>query len=117
MDGTVDFGGANITAAYYMNDDDAGTESNGFTLAGGVFVTDDFEAVVRYENASDLFPTDLNTLVLGGNWYLAKNTAKLGLEFGYSFDEIPAGAEFAGWIDSGTDDGEWLLQAQLSFSF
>jgi len=118
VDGTVDFGGANVTAAYYMNDDDAGTESNGFTLAGGVFVADDFEVVARYENASDLFTTDYNTLTLGGNWYMAKNSAKLGLEFGYAFDAIDAGAgSYAGWVDSVGDDGEWLLQAQMSFSF
>ncbi|MEY4119081.1 MAG: hypothetical protein RLZZ116_2409 [Planctomycetota bacterium] len=117
IDGTVDFGGANIAAAYYSADDDAGTDGTGFTVGGGVFVTDDFEAVLRYENIEDAFATELNTLVVGGNWYLAKNTAKLGLEFGYSFDAIPGGAEYAGWVDSGGEDGEWLFQAQLSFNF
>lgn len=118
LDGTVDFGGANIAAAYYMNDDDNGNEANGFTLAGGVFVADDCEVVARYENASDLFTTDYNTLTLGANWYMAKNAAKLGLEFGYAFDAIDAGAgSYAGWVDSVGEDGEWLLQAQMSFSF
>jgi len=119
VDGTVDFGGANVTAAYYINDnDDASEQSNGFTLAGGVFVADDCEIVARYENASDLFTTDYNTVTAGANWYMAKNSAKLGLEFGYAFDAIDAGAgSYAGWVDSVGDDGEWLLQAQLSFSF
>jgi len=119
VDGTVDFGGANVTAAYYINDNDDGSDqSNGFTLAGGVFVADDCEVVARYENASDLFTTDYNTVTAGANWYMAKNSAKLGLEFGYAFDAIDAGAgSYAGWVDSVGDDGEWLLQAQLSFSF
>jgi len=124
VDGTVDFGGANITAAYYMNDNDdgSGLDPTGFTLTGGVFVTDDFEVAARYENASDLFPSDYNTVTFNGNWYLAKNSAKLGLAFGYAFDQIEADADghfgsYAGWVESGADDGEWLLQAQLSFNF
>jgi len=118
IDGTVDFGGANVTAAYYMSDaDDGSADANGFTLAGGVFVTDDFEVALRYENASDLFANDFNTLEIGGNWYVSKNSAKVGLALGYAFDQIPAGLESTGWIDSGADDGEWYLQAQLSFCF
>jgi len=120
VDATVDFGGANIAAAYYMTDADTGAvtdEATGFTVAGGVFLADDFEAVARYENYEPDGGSELNTLVVGGNWYMAKNTAKLGLEFGYAFDAVPGGAEFAGWTNSGTADGEWLLQAQMSFSF
>jgi len=118
IDGTVDFGGANLTAAYFMSDaDDGSADQNGFTLAGGVFVTDDFEVALRYENASDLFANDYSTLEFGGNWYVSKNSAKVGLALGYALDQIPAGLESSGWIDSGADDGEWYLQAQLSFCF
>lgn len=119
VDGTLDFGGANITAAYYMNDaDDGSNEANGFTLTGGVFVTDDFEVAARYENASDLFATDYNTVTFNGNWYLAKNAAKLGLAFGYAFDSIAdTDGSYAGWVGGANSDGEWLIQGQLSFNF
>jgi len=119
IDGTVDFGGANLTAAYYMSDaDDGSADQNGFTIAGGVFVTDDFEVALRYENASDVFAEDFSTLEVGGNWYVSKNAAKVGLALGYALDTIAADVpNSTGWLDSNGDDGQWYLQAQLSFNF
>ncbi|MFM7134073.1 MAG: porin [Planctomycetota bacterium] len=117
LDGTVDFGGANVTAAYYMTDDDNGNETSAFTLAGGVFVSDDFELVARYENIDVDGGPELGTITLGGNWYLAKNTAKAQFDFGYAFDAIfTDAAEYANWTES-TEDGEWVVRAQMSFSF
>lgn len=117
LDATVDFGGANVTGAYYMTDDDAGSEISAFTLAGGVFVSDDFEIVARYENIDVDGGPELGTVTFGGNWYLAKNTAKFQADFGYAFDAIfTDAAEYANWTES-TEDGEWVLRAQMSFSF
>jgi hypothetical protein len=117
LDAAVDFGGANIAAAYFMNDDDAGGEINAFTVSGGVFVADDIELVARFENIDVDGGPELNTLTGGGNWYFAKNTAKLGVEFGYAFDAIFTGdATYANWVES-TDDGQWVLRGQMSFSF
>jgi hypothetical protein len=121
IDATIGFGGANLVGAFFYSDNDAATESTGFTVSGGVFVSDDIEIVARFENldidapgaGSDL---ELNTLTGGANWYFAKNTAKLGLELGYAFDAVPTGAQFANWTQS-TDDGQWVLRGQMSFSF
>ena len=121
VDATVDFGGANVAAAYFKTDDDAGFEISAFTVSGGVFVADDIEIVARFESI-ELSQTgsadvELNTLTGGANWYFARNTAKVGVEFGYAFDAIfTNAAEFANWVES-TDDGQWVLRGQMSFSF
>ena len=127
VDVTVDFGGANVMGAFYWdNNDDAAAGENpyGFTLQGGVFVSDDVELVARYEygDADTSFTTnDFSTLTFGANWYLAQNTAKLGFNFGYAFDGIGLWEEPASgnnWLADGAgEDGQWMLQAQMSFSF
>jgi hypothetical protein len=117
VDATIGFGGANVVGAFFYSDDDAGGEAQGFTLSGGVFVSDDIEIVARFENIDVDNGPELNTLTGGANWYFAKNTAKLGLELGYAFDAIfTSGATFANWTES-TDDGQWVLRGQMSFSF
>ena len=128
VDVTVDFGGANVMGAFYWdnNEDAPGGAENpyGFTLQGGVFVSDDVELVARYEYGdldTNLDSNDFSTLTFGANWYMAQNTAKLGVNFGYAFDgigiwEFPASGN--NWLADGTgEDGQWMLQAQMSFSF
>jgi hypothetical protein len=117
LDAALEFGGANIGAAYFMTDDDAGGELNAFTVSGGVFVADDIELIARFENIDVDGGPELNTLTGGANWYFAKNTAKLTAEFGYAFDAIFTGdATYANWVES-TDDGQWVIRGQMSFSF
>ena len=133
LDTAVDFGGANVAAAYYvagLNDtgsptlDDA--HPSGFTLNGGVFLTDTVELVVRYEWADldlDLAGAEnFSALTFGGNWYLAKNTAKLSADLGYAFDNVTSFYAFEGrsnnWVeDAAGNDGQWMIRTQLSFSF
>ncbi|MEY2794769.1 MAG: hypothetical protein RIR10_485 [Planctomycetota bacterium] len=125
-DVTVDFGGANVMGAFYWdnNDDSVSENPYGFTLQGGVFVSDDVELVARYEYGdldTNLDSNDFSTLTFGANWYMAQNTAKLGFNFGYAFDgigiwEFPASGN--NWLADGAgEDGQWMLQAQMSFSF
>jgi hypothetical protein len=117
IDATIGFGGANLAGAFFYSDDDAGSETQGFTVSGGVFVSDDIELVARFENLEVDNGPELNTLTGGANWYFAKNTAKLGVEVGYAFDAIfTSAAEYANWTES-TDDGQWVLRGQMSFSF
>jgi hypothetical protein len=121
IDATIGFGGANLSGAFFYKDDDAGTESMGFTVSGGVFVSDDIEIVARFENLDIDAPgagsdRELNILTGGANWYFAKNTAKLGVEGGYAFDAVPTGLQYANWTQS-TDDGQWVVRGQVSFSF
>jgi hypothetical protein len=128
VDVTVDFGGANVMGAFYWdnNDDAPGGAENpyGFTLQGGVFVSDEVELVARYEYGdadTSAATNDFSTLTFGANWYLAQNTAKLGFNFGYAFDGIGLWEEPASgnnWLADGAgEDGQWMLQAQMSFSF
>jgi hypothetical protein len=126
-DVTVDFGGANIMGAFYWDNVDNGTSENpyGFTVQGGLFVSDDVELVARYEFGdadSAALDNEFSTATIGANWYLAQNTAKFGANFGYAFDGIgntwgfPASGN--NWLqDTAGEDGQWMVQAQLSFSF
>ncbi len=123
---TFDFGGANVMGAFYWDNVDQGTTTNpyGFTLQGGVFVADDCEIVARYEFGSmdDGSDSDFSALTFGANWYMAQNTAKFGANFGYAFDSVTSDWAAAGagnnWLeDDSAEDGQWMIQAQLSFSF
>ena len=127
-DVTIDFGGANLMAAYFWDNLDDGVATfnpYGFTVQGGVFVTDDCEIVVRYEFGSlDAGSTgEFSALTFGANWYMAQNTAKFGANFGYAFDEVTEvwyefGAQGNNWLeDAAGEDGQWMIQGQLSFSF
>lgn len=122
LDFTADFGGANVFGAYYyVDDENVSTNEQGFSIGGGFFVSEDFEIVGRWDayDPDTGASSNINMLTLGGNWYLAKNTAKFGLNFGYAFDGIPTGfGSSANWLEDATgEDGQWLIQGQLSFSF
>ena len=126
-DVTFDFGGANVFGAFYWDNVDDGSNTfnpYGFTVQGGVFVADDVEIIARYEFGSmdSGASEEFSALTFGANWYLAQNTAKFGANFGYAFDAISDAWETAGagnnWLaDDSAEDGQWMIQAQLSFSF
>jgi Phosphate-selective porin O and P len=122
VDVTFDFGGANVGGAYYMSDDDAAAGNSSpyaMQIFAGVFLTDKFELVARYEVIDEDAGanTTLSTFSVGGNWYIAKNTAKAQFDFGYAGDAInTTDFEYANWTPT-TSDGEWVVRAQLSFSF
>jgi len=132
LDTSVNFGGANLTVAYYWNEvDNTGTAADGanptgLVVAGGVFVSDDWELVARYEGSSvDVNfggAEDFSALTVGGNCYLSRNQSKFSVDFGYAFDAVSAiYAPYAisnNWIeDPAGEDGQWLIRTQLSFSF
>ena len=132
LDTSVNFGGANLTAAYYWNEvDNTGTAADGanptgLIVAGGVFVTDDWELVARYESSSvDVNfggAEDFSAVTVGGNCYLSRNQSKFSVDFGYAFDAVSAiYAPYAisnNWVeDPAGEDGQWLIRTQLSFSF
>ena len=124
---TFDFGGASVMGAfYYLNAerDSNTTDPYGYTVQGGVFVADDLELIARYEfGTMDTGSTgEFSALTFGANWYLAQNTAKFGANFGYAFDAVTglwaANGQGNNWLaDDAADDGQWMIQAQLSFSF
>ncbi len=126
-DVTVDFGGANLFGAFYWENFEFFGESAspyGFTIQGGVFVCDTCEVVARFEYGSmdDGSDGEFSALTLGANWYFAQNAAKFGTNFGYAFDGVSdewlgAGLGNNWQQDEADEDGQWMLQAQLSFSF
>ena len=125
LDITVDFGGANLTAAYYTVDNDNGLQDNtpsAFVLGGGVFLADDFELVARYESIDPDVTglSDFGTFSVGGNWYVSKNAAKVSVDLGYAMDAIPnlggAPEAYANWV-AADQDGQWVVRGQMSFSF
>ena len=95
-------------------------------ISAGVFVSDTCDVAIRYEYAD--FDQDLggvekfSAITVGSNWYLSRNKAKWGVDFGYALDAVSAlyADQAAGnnWLQDATDeDGQWVLRTQLSFSF
>jgi hypothetical protein len=85
----------------------------GFGYASQNFSDD---LVGRYENFDIDGGDEISTFTVGGNYYMAKNTAKLGVELGFALDPLPVDATYANWLAS-SEDGEWVLRGQMSFSF
>jgi hypothetical protein len=133
LDGTVAFGGANASAAYFLTKaDDTGIAAvddanlQGIVLSGGIFVTGDIELVARYEWSDLDIPIggaeDFSVMTLGGNWYIDRNLLKLSFDFSYAFDAVsPIYEVYAignNWLaDAPGNDGQWVVRSQLSFSF
>ncbi|MFO0827968.1 MAG: hypothetical protein U0572_07430 [Phycisphaerales bacterium] len=118
LDGTVGFGGFNVTGGlfYFQNNSPAdptgplylfggnGPDSTGYGafIQGGFFLTESFELALRYEygDVGDLGAIGAATgnvlainnlesiLQVSGNWYFAKNRAKWQTDVGYSFDSL-----------------------------
>ncbi len=133
VDMTVALGGATVTAAYYATSiDDSGDpaldDANpmGFVLSGAMFVSDTCDVGIRYEYSDiDLDfggAEQFSALTVGSNWYISRNRAKLGVDFGYAFDAVSflyeGAASSNNWLlDGSGEDGQWVLRTQLSFSF
>ncbi len=125
-DVTWNFGGASIFAALvYENLSTEGAGSNqpwGFMVQGGYFVTDDVEIFARYDYANADVPggdvTKLSVITAGANYFLSDN-AKFTADFGFSlntlgiFDSTSAGYR----DDTGNNDGQFALRAQLQLTF
>jgi hypothetical protein len=127
VDATVDFGGANLYAAFIWNDykNTIGDNTNpwGFLIQGGIYVTPEVELFGRYEwgdldvpNGAD--STKLSVFTVGGNWYLNQNV-KFTTDWGYAFRTIsPFASGGAGYLPDVPDkDGQWVLRAQLQLIF
>jgi hypothetical protein len=145
-DATADFGGFNLFGAlYYAGTNGYNTsatavsDSWGFQVQGGAFVSEDMEIAARYEYG------DLGTASTGGNvptesiisaglnMYFSKNRVKWQSDLGYSFDALSATGgvnnQGGGWAVSGTgwlpdsgpnnasNGGEWLIRSQFTVTF
>jgi len=127
VDGSLEFGGANLYGAFIYRDTD--TENSGssdqlaFLVQGGFFIMpDSVELFGRYE-WGDLDTTDqkdLSLLTFGVNWYFAKHAAKWTTDFGYSFNSITSGWSNSGaaWLTDPTDgDDQFVIRSQFQVTF
>lgn len=130
VDAAADFGGANLFAAAYAFDPQGnGQTPLGFEVGGGIFVSDECELVARYEygdldgQSTAITGNVFSAVTTGANWYFSRNRAKLQGSFGYAFDPIIAGqwtkegAENNWLQDASGEEGQWMIQAQVSVSF
>lgn len=146
-DATADFGGFNLFGAFYYagtngyNADAAGdsivSDSWGFQVQGGAFVSQDMEIAARYEYGDlrngSVAPSE-SIASVGLNMYFSKNRVKWQSDIGYSFDGMAAtngvnsqGGGWAvsgtGWLPSGANpdgqpaSGEWLVRSQFTVTF
>jgi len=144
---TADFGGFNLFGAFYyagtnnynlQYDADADelftgiSDSWGFQIQGGFFLSADFELAARYEygDLGNGTPDAIeNILSVGANMYFLKNRVKWQSDVGYSFDSMSNTAgpnnQGGGWAVTGTgwlgdaesNDGQWLVRTQFTVTF
>ncbi|MHC5003762.1 MAG: porin [Planctomycetota bacterium] len=124
IDGSVEFGGANLYAAYVYNDlDKADLQQWGVVVQGGIFlVPDEWELFARYEygDDDDVSPDDLSVITFGFNRYWAKHGLKWTTDFGYGLDAVSSAwdSSGAGWRDDPADeDGQIVIRSQFQLLF
>jgi len=111
VDATAFFGGANISAAYtYANQTaNAGDDSYGLSVQGGVFVTDGIEAWAGWNYIDGQGPTTSgsfeagNWIQVGANVYFAKNGCKWTTQL-----NIPLNDQYNPALNNG---GAWGTQS------
>jgi hypothetical protein len=141
-DVTMDFGGANLSAAFVWARNEPSTGDSvspyGFNVQGGYFVTDDIEVFGRYDfvdykttsgvggvaNDTD----EYSGVTLGANWYLAGHNAKLTVDWSMNLKSFGANQNLTsyGWRQDGTsqaggagsdENNQWALRAQMQLMF
>lgn len=124
VDVSVEFGGANVFAAFVGRslDDDNGTDLDqyGVVVQGGVFLTEDFELFGRYEWSDfDIDGVeDLSVITVGVNKYWNKHGLKWTTDVGFGLDEVAVSAEGVGWrFDPSDEDGQIVIRSQLQLLF
>ena len=114
VDATAHWGGANISAAYTYADTNAnaGDDSYGWTVQGGLFVTDDVElwGAWNYIDGTGGFANG-NWGQVGANVYFAKNGCKWTSQVNIPLNDNTAN------MDQYFDGGAWGLDAGDETSF
>ncbi|MCC6425758.1 MAG: hypothetical protein IT435_02950 [Phycisphaerales bacterium] len=140
IDGTIEFGGANLYAAFvgrHTDPDDGGgnsVEDFGFELAGGFFVAEQDELYGRWDWVipdDDRTGTgggeddDFHCLTFGWNHYLVpdSNAAKFTAELAWFLNEIESGGGLVATNQVSTDilpsneDDQVLIRFQFQLAF
>ena len=119
IDGQLEFGGANIFAAFVGRHlEEADLDQFGFVVQGGIFLTDNDEIFGRFEwsdfdvdSVEDLF-----VVTVGWNHYFHKHNLKWTTDIGVGFDEVssPFASSGAGWrADAPGEDTQIVFRTQL----
>ena len=127
-DVTAEFGGYNVFAAIIIATDSTGVsdiDRVGFIAQGGYYITDNWEAFLRYEfvDLDDPDPAvdDVNIFTIGVNYYIgADPNAKWTTDIGFGLDALAgdAASDLAGWReDAPGEDGQVVLRSQLQWLF
>lgn len=102
---------------------DAGNRDQiGWLVQSGLFVTDQWELLARYEwGDPDMAGEDeLSILTLGTNYFFRKHQLKLSGDVGYAFMPVPAtfSSKGSGWrADSPDRDGQVLIRGQMQLYY
>ena len=136
-DVTMDFGGANLSAAFVWSRTDPASNSPktspyGFNVQGGYFVTDDIEIFGRYDyidyktaNGAAKDQDKYSGVTLGANWYLAGHNAKLTVDWSLNLKSFGANDNLNdyGWrqdvngANGDPENNQWALRAQMQLMF
>jgi len=130
-DATIDGGGWNLMAAFYIGQLKPGggassTTPWGFTAQGGYFLTDDLEAFARWEygkkgmtGAGQVAATNLNGFTLGANWFFGDNMKFTG-DFGLNLKTLDGSVGTETGYQAQTGGGsknQWAIRMQMQVTF
>jgi hypothetical protein len=131
IDGTFEFGGANIFAAVigtHVEDSTGAVDRDefGFLIQGGYFITDDWELIARYEygdmdgGEASATADQLSIVTIGATRYWNKHGLKWTTDLGFALDEVDAnwGAAGRGFrTDAAGEDGQMVIRSQVQLLF
>jgi len=116
------FVGSNIEDAGGVSGADA--DLYGFVLQGGVYVSEDWELVGRFDhliNEDDL-GDDFSTITVGANYYIHGHAAKFSVDLAWYLDNTvdtggTVGQNTGIGLLSSTDDDQYAIRAQFQLLF
>lgn len=127
VDANAKFGGANVFAAVigtYIDDGTSHRHEWGVLVQGGYFLTEDWEAIARYEygdlDGAGVIGDELSLLTVGVTRFWNKHGLKLMADVGYGFEPVDPGwaPTGAGWRpDEPGRDGQWVVRTQFQLLF
>lgn len=123
VDATAEFGGASLHAAFISTQFENSTVDRdewGFMAQGGYFLTDDWEAVARFEygdlDGAGVVSDELALLTVGLTRFWDRHNLKWFIDVGYAFEPIDAAwsPTGAGWrADEAGKDGQVTVRTQV----
>jgi hypothetical protein len=125
IDGSAEFGGANVYAAVVGNslDDNVAFDADmfGVVIQGGYFfVPDKWEVFARYEWSDlDIDPLeDISIVTIGVNRYFSGHSAKWTTDIGFSLEPIEFSEPGIGYLaDAPDEDGQVVIRTQFQLLF